>query len=822
MSGIAIAPGFLHDPRPDGLDHEPAWRVLLPRFAAAAGMVIGVAALIGWVFEIESLKSILPRFSSLKVNAAVAVLLVSSALWLVTHPTHRPWADRLAFALTAGAGLVGVLTLWQYIAGHDLGIDQLLWPERAASEYTGVPGRMAPQTAAAVSLLAVALLIKQRLRIRARRHASPGEACAVASAVIASVPLVGYLYGILSATRIAGATAMSLNASLAVITLATGVIALPPRGAFMDRLVSGGPGGIVARRGIVAMPLMLLLLGWLRKTGQDLGLFDAELGLTILIVGAAVLLAAGLIVLAGRLDIASAAERALAGRLRQLSMAVEQSPVSIVITDPRGGIEYVNPHFTSVTGQAAEEVRGKDLRALSSDPAAAPPYGSLETLGPGETWEGEIQARKANGDPYWEHVTIAPLSGARGTVAGYVAVKQDLTERRKAQADQERLAAQLLQAQKMESVGRLAGGVAHDFNNLITVIATTAELRLGELPEGDPVRGDLALIRETSERAASLTRQLLAFSRQQVFEPRVVDVNALLAGTERMLHRLIGEDVDLRVKPGRAVGNVLVDPHQLEQVVVNMAVNSRDAMPRGGTLTIETANVTLDESYASDHPEVVPGPYVVLSVTDTGTGMDKATLERVFDPFFTTKELGRGTGLGLASVYGIVKQSGGSIWAYSEPGRGSTFKVYLPRVFEPAQVEATTPTPTESRGHETILLVEDESALLAVTRRILERAGYTVLTAARPEDAMRALSSHEGPVHALITDVVLPGMRGPDLAERLREARPDMRVLFMSGYTANAIVHQGVLDEGTNFLNKPFAATELTAKVRQILDAPAA
>ncbi len=379
---------------------------------------------------------------------------------------------------------------------------------------------------------------------------------------------------------------------------------------------------------------------------------------------------------------------------------------------------------------------------------------------------------------------------------------------------------QLRQAQKMEAVGRLAGGIAHDFNNLLTAIVGHSELLLGDLDGQSALCNELDEIRKAAERAASLTRQLLAFSRRQVLQPRVLDLNAVVADMEKMLRRLIGEDIELRTALGAGLGRVKADPGQLEQVLMNLAVNARDAMPRGGTLTIETADVELDNGYARRHVGVRPGPYVRLAVTDTGCGMDAEIRARVFEPFFTTKGPGRGTGLGLATVYGIVKQSGGNIWVYSEPGRGSTFKVYLPRVDEPLEAQPPGAPGRSSAGTETILLVEDDESVRGLACRILAREGYTVLEARDGNEALAIGERHGGPIHLVLTDLVIPGKQGTEVASCLASLRPDTKVLYMSGYTERALFQQQVFDPGTPFIEKPFTPAALARKVREVLDGP--
>lgn len=390
----------------------------------------------------------------------------------------------------------------------------------------------------------------------------------------------------------------------------------------------------------------------------------------------------------------------------------------------------------------------------------------------------------------------------------------DITERKQ-------LEEQFRQSQKMEAIGKLAGGVAHDFNNLLTVIKGYSQLSLLELKETDPLKGNIEEIQKASDRASDLTRQLLAFSRRQVMEMRVIDLNPLWRDLDKMVRRVIGEDIELVNALADDLGRVKADPGQIEQVIMNLVVNARDAMPYGGKLTIETANVELDEAYARTHVGAIPGHYVMLSSSDTGVGMPPEVKDRIFEPFFTTKESGRGTGLGLSTVYGIVKQSGGYIWVESEPGEGATFKIYLPRVDEPldqvkkAGVEGDLP-----RGNETILVVEDEEEVKKVAVRILRNQGYKVLEASQGLDAFLICGEHKGPIHLFLTDVVMPKMGGRELADRIKSIRPEIKVLYMSGYTDNVIVHHGILEEGINYIQKPFTVEDLARKVWEVLNRP--
>jgi PAS domain S-box-containing protein len=399
----------------------------------------------------------------------------------------------------------------------------------------------------------------------------------------------------------------------------------------------------------------------------------------------------------------------------------------------------------------------------------------------------------------------------------------DITERQRAEEALHRSEEQLRQALKMEAVGKLAGGVAHDFNNLLTAITGHSEMCLRRLTPDNSLYHHIDQIKKSGDRAAGLTRQLLAFSRKQILQPEVLDLNHIVIELSKMLQRLIGEDIDLRIQLAAELGKVKADPNQLEQVLMNLVVNARDAMPKGGKLTIETSNVHLGEEFADSHMSVPPGDYVMLAVSDSGCGMDAQTQARIFEPFFTTKEVGKGTGLGLATVYGIVKQSEGSIWVYSEVGCGTTFKIYLPFV-DGGVPEAVAGIEVDEllRGTETVLLVEDEEVVREMATEILRDCGYHVLEAHHPKEALTLAAEYEGEIHLMLTDVVMPLMSGRELAEQLRPLRPDMKVLYMSGYTDDAIVHHGVLEKGTAFIAKPFSIDSLALKLRETLDAAVA
>jgi PAS domain S-box-containing protein len=430
----------------------------------------------------------------------------------------------------------------------------------------------------------------------------------------------------------------------------------------------------------------------------------------------------------------------------------------------------------------------------------------------------ETEWKRMDGATILVRLSGRPVRDAQGEVAYFEMTAEDITERR-------RLETTLRQAQKMEAVGRLAGGIAHDFNNLLMLIKGYSDLLRDRLPAEETPREYASEIQKAADRASSLTQQLLAFSRKQVLELRVLDVNQVVTSMSKMLPRLLGEDIEVVTRLNSAIGRVKADPGQLEQVLMNLAVNARDAMPEGGRLTIETGECELDDEYVRQHPGARPGRFVMLAVSDTGVGMNTDVRAHVFEPFFTTKAKGKGTGLGLAMVYGIVKQSNGYIWVYSEPGQGATFKVYLPRVEEAAESELRAPaTGPPPRGTETVLVVEDEDGVRRVTREYLEANGYSVLEAQSGAEALAVAEQHAGPLHLVLTDVVMPGMSGRELTERLRRRRPELRVIFMSGYTDDAVMHHGALAPGVAFLQKPFARDALARKVREVLDgqAPAA
>ena len=507
--------------------------------------------------------------------------------------------------------------------------------------------------------------------------------------------------------------------------------------------------------------------------------------------------------------------------LRLESKMLQSVGEAVIATDLSYGILFWNKAAERIYGWKSREVLGRNIMdvapAEQSRGQAKEIWAALHEAG--RSWHGELLLRHRDGHSFPALVTESSFLDDSGQLAGFIGVSSDISERKRTEAEREALEARLFQSQRMETVGQLAGGIAHDFNNLINVISGTAFLVAEQLQAGDPVREDVREITRAADRAAALTRQLLAFSRQQIMQPKVLDLGALVLDLEGMLRRLIGEDVDLAVMAARGLGGIRADPGQIEQVIVNLAVNARDAMSTGGALTITVAAVDLDEAHAGALPPMQPGPHMMLTVSDTGTGMDEATRARIFEPFFTTKEVGRGTGLGLSTVDGIVQQSGGTIRVDGEVAKGTSFRIWFPRVDEPVYTDQAAPQVAPQRGAETILVVEDYLGLRTLARRMLEKAGYTVLLAGNGNEALQLLESHDGPVHLVLTDVVMPGMGGRDLAAWIMEARPETRVIYASGYTNDALLRHGVDTAAVHLLSKPYTNEALTRTVRMVLDA---
>jgi two-component system, cell cycle sensor histidine kinase and response regulator CckA len=511
-------------------------------------------------------------------------------------------------------------------------------------------------------------------------------------------------------------------------------------------------------------------------------------------------------------------KKAEAERERLLS-AIEQTGEIVLITDSKGMIEYVNPAFERITGYSRKEALGENPNILRSEKQDETFYNEMwQVISSGRTWTGQLVNKRKDGTLFTEETTISPMRDENGDIAHYVAVKHDITEHLRIREEKSKLEAQFQQAQKLESIGRLAGGVAHDLNNLLSPILGYGEMILEDLQENSSLKPSVEEIVNAGGRARDLVRQLLAFSRKQVLEFKPVELNRILKKFESLLLHTIREDVIINIAADVPIPMILGDSGQLEQVVMNLAVNAQDAMSDGGKLTIETMVVELDAGYTAQKQGVKPGEYVMLAISDTGCGIKPDIVEHIFEPFFTTKNKEEGTGLGLATVYGIVKQHGGNIWVYSEPGKGTTFKIYFP-VSRNAGLTVSNDVVVAANFHgsETILLVEDNEQVRNLTLKILKRLDYNVLVAESGDGALTLLEQHDGPVHLLLTDVIMPEMNGRDLFDRVSSLETGVKVLFMSGYTDNVIAHHGIIDEGVNFIQKPFSVQTLAAKVREVL-----
>ncbi len=516
----------------------------------------------------------------------------------------------------------------------------------------------------------------------------------------------------------------------------------------------------------------------------------------------------------------------IAQELRDSELTVralfENAAQGIISVDARGRIRNVNPMAEQLFGYEHDELLGQNLDILL--PAS---LRSTHTRHRGNYFESprtrpmgrdlELAGRRKDGVEFPIEISLSHIESNEGPIA--VAFINDITERKSAHSEKEKLERRLEHATKMEAVGRFAGGIAHDFNNLLTALSGFSEIVLDELPKDHPLHEGARETYKTCQRSASLVRRLLAVSRRQMLQPQVLDLNAKLGEIEQMLRGLLGEDIELRVKRSRELGFVRADESQMEQVILNLVVNARDAMPKGGRLTLQTSNMDIDDAFVEHHVGIRRGPHVLLTVSDTGEGMDDETIEHIFEPFYTTKERGKGTGLGLATVYGIVQQSNGSVWVYSEPGQGTTFKVYLPQVDRSGhQADDDSASEDENKGSETVLVVEDENTVRLVSVSHLQKAGYNVLEARDGVEALRIAAEYEGSIDLVLTDVVMPRMNGPDMLRRLTEQFPGIKSVFMSGHIDNAIVHHGVIEEGLAFIEKPFTRAQMAQRIRAVLD----
>jgi PAS domain S-box-containing protein len=688
--------------------------------------------------------------------------------------------------------------------------------------------------------------------LRTSRGHQPSQWLALAAGGLGLTAVLGYVYGVIPLVGVGQGIQIAMHTAVALVALAIGVLTSDLHSGWMRTLLSRGAGGVLVRRLLPFAFFTPLLLALLRPLDDLLALralsdSSATVAVATMVAIAVVVWRTAAVLDAteqswqtaerDRLQLSlreqaaqarveaerkarEVAERAVHEKeeaLSVLDLVLSSTPVGFALLDDELRYLRINAALAALNGKPAEAHIGRKVRDVLPETADTIEPVFLEVLSTGVPVINAEQTETFPGTPGQERhwlASIYPVRSKPGDVIGLGVMVIDETERH-------RLQAQLRQSQKMEAVGQLAGGIAHDFNNLLTVVLSYSQMLVMDLEPDDPNRALAKEIEAAAVRAGTLTRQLLAFSRQQVLQPRILDVNTTVRGMEKMLQRLVMSDVAIEMHLDPSIGLVHVDEGQLEQVLMNLAANARDAMPKGGTVTIATQTVDLDHGYVTGHgpAEVAPGAYVMLTVSDTGVGMPAAVRARIFDPFFTTKEPGKGTGLGLSMVYGIVRQSRGYIWCYSEPGLGTTFRIYLPRAAGTADTSRRrTPTGQATPAGEHIVVVEDDDALRLATKRFLERSGYVVTVAASGAEALRLIESAPTPVDLVITDVIMPEMNGRELAERLRERYPTLRMLLTSGFTQSALLRDQILTDGTAFLEKPYELSTLARRLRELLD----
>jgi PAS domain S-box-containing protein len=811
----------------------------IARACAFTVAVIAATALAGWWLGAPVLRSWVTAFVGMNPVTALTFLAAAAALLAVAGGGRRLHGSAVTRLLGLIVVVLPLFCVSRLYLPWDLGPDRWLFSRKLAVPTDGFANRMAPVTAIAFVLLGTSLLLlTSRMRI-VRRVAL---AIATLMALVALIVVVDYAYAS-SLAVVPGLIPVALNTAVAFIVSGVALHCARPGDGLAGLLLSRRVGSSIAIRLLPAALLVPLAIGWGELRGEQAGWFDTAGGAAIVSITTALILAGMIWKIGGSINRAdrmrTLAERQVRNfnarlevrvaerthELRETQAQFQQkadelrgwfdaSPLASCSLMPDSRVLSWNPAAEALFGWTASEVIGRSLPIVAADHALAAQQLNDQVLAGRPVTNLETQRMHKDGHAIDVTISTARLHDADGTPRGIVAVYGDIRERIN-------LEGQLRQSQKLEAIGRLAGGVAHDFNNILMVIQSAAEFVLADLPEDDTRRQDVIDIADASHRAANLTRQLLAFSRQQVLNLRILDVNRVVETIEPMLRRLIGVDVSLVVRLGARLSSVKADSGQLDQVLMNLVVNARDAMPSGGTILIETAKVTLGDDFPRGHLTAGPGEHIMLSVMDTGSGMDAETQRQIFEPFFTTKALGQGTGLGLAMVYGIVKQLGGHIWVYSELGQGTTFKIYLPVCSEPdANAEVVI---DESRGvttvGATVLVVEDAAPVRASVRRMLERCEYHVLEASNGQDALDLLDSGTQPVDLVLSDMLMPGMTGRELRDRLVQQEGSPPVLLMSGYSAEAITRLGNSADIGAVLEKPFSVEQLVQKIEETLGA---
>ena len=788
----------------------------VPPTAAVVIALGGGLVLAGWILDIPFLKQPMSDATPMQATTAVAFVSAGVSLWFFSRRVMLGLATALGVAL----GILGVLSFGHVVFGPQFPIDQL-W-------LSDPVHRMSPLTAINLALIGSALACSRR-----RDGAYLAQYLVLLALLVATIVGIGYIYRVSNLVALGPYTSVAPHSVGLLIMAAVGVLFLHPDAGFLEVVTGDTLGGRMARRILPASIGIPILLGWVRLWGERAGAYDPKLGPPLVVVGSMILIS--LVVWRNAQTIArldeqrklvdddlrranESLETRVAERTAQLVESraradesaemffrlFEYAPDALLAVTKDGRIERANARATEVFGYGREDMIGRQIDVLIPARALTDPP------------RHDLHAVRSDGRAFPVDVVLSPVESPHGTL---VVVVHDLTERRRTERLTRAAEERLRTGQRMEALGQLAGGVAHDFNNMMTVVTGYSDLMLTQVNQEHPFYKGLSEIRKAGDRCANLTGHLLAFSRRQVLTPAVLDMGEIVADLSEMLPVLLGENVAVTVDVQPTLGRVRADRAQIEQVIVNLIVNARDAMPEGGRLTLSVRDVEIDEATAASHPGMTPGSFVRTSVADTGHGMDDETRARAFDPFFTTKPVGQGSGLGLSTAYGFIQQSGGLIYLESAVGRGTAVEVYLPRVeAEEAVVPSLLERPAP-RGQETILVAEDEAAVRGLVRDVLEGAGYRLLDADCGAAALEIESSHRGPIHLLLSDVVMPGMSGPELAERFVSARRDARVLLISGYSQNIELGDVAMRAGVAFLSKPFTPAELLHRVRETLDA---
>ena len=809
----------------------------IPGTAASLAVAGGLLVLAGWAFDIQFLKQPTDVATTMKPATATALVAIGLSLWLQARTRY----SNVAAFVGGLVAVLGAVSFGDLVFGGHFAFDR---PWLASSDPVS---RMSPLTAFDLTALGLALAVSAR-----PSRAWLAQILSVLAMLVATIVAIGYVYRLSNLVGLGGYTTMAPHTDLLLLVASLGILFLHPDHGLMAVYTSDSLGGKTARRILPATIAIPIGLGWLRLQGERHGWYDPRVGPPMLIVGTMILLSivvwlnARMIakVDAKRQDFEEELRRtneSLEGRVAEKTAQLAESravaaesaemffqlfefaPDALVAVDADGRIDRTNIRAIELFGYGRGELVGRPVDVLvpdrfkkdrSSDWAAFIRAPHAKTMGA----DLELTGKRKDGSEFPVEIVLSPASSPHGPLG--LAVIRDLTERRRTEALTREAEERIQTGQRMEALGQLAGGVAHDFNNMMTVVTGYSELLLARTSDDDPSHKPLQEIKKAGDRCANLTGHLLAFSRRQVLQPAIVDLGSIVADLNEMMPVLLGEAIAVTVTVATDLWQVRTDQAQIEQVIVNLVVNARDAMAGDGRLTITVRNRVIDQSAAEAYPEIVAGEYVVLSVADTGHGMDEQTRARVFDPFFTTKPVGQGSGLGLSTAYGFIKQSGGYIHLESELNRGTTVHVFLPRAASPASSAAVPKARTMPGGDETILLTEDEKSVRAFLRDVLGQAGYQLLEATDGLSAIALAERHQGPIHLLISDIVMPGMNGGELADALTATRPETRLLLISGYAQHFVVEHTATQTGAPFLLKPFTADELLSRVREILDAP--